>query len=201
MSDYRALPFVDPYYFAFWGVFAWVYFMEARQHQRSQQRMAKHDGDDKYSGLVISIGSTILQVLAFALSFYEPLRVNDAAAAHAMFWVGLAMIVVGEFLRIHCWAVLGKFFTPTVTIASDHRVVDQGAYRWVRHPSYAGAILGLFGMGVALGNYGSLAVLVVGTMVVYIYRIEAEEAALEKALGDAYVKFKSNRKRLIPFVY
>jgi protein-S-isoprenylcysteine O-methyltransferase Ste14 len=34
-----------------------------------------------------------------------------------------------------------------------------------------------------------------------VYRIEAEEAALEAALGEPYTQFKKTRKRLIPFVY
>ncbi|MGH6647343.1 methyltransferase family protein [Aquabacterium sp.] len=162
--------------------------------------MAKHDGADKYSGLVISIGSTILQLAAFALTFYAPWNIAEPEV-FVYFWAGLALIVTGMLLRMHCWRVLGEFFTPTVTIAKEHKVVDKGAYKWVRHPSYSGAIMTSVGIGLALGNYGSIAVMVVGTIAVYIYRIEAEETALEGALGEAYAKFKSNRRRLIPFVY
>lgn len=200
LDDYRALPFVLPYCLAFWGVLGWAYFMEGMQHKRTQQRTAKHAGADKYSGLVISIGSTILQLVAFGLTLYAPWRIAEPEV-YVYFWVGLALIVTGMLLRMHCWRVLGEFFTPTVTIAKEHKVVDKGAYKWVRHPSYSGAIMTSVGVGLALGNFGSIAVMVVGTIAIYIYRIEAEEAALEGALGEAYAKFKSNRRRLVPFVY
>lgn len=199
-DGYHALPFVAPYAWAFWTVIVWAYFMEGLQHKRTQARMAKHDGDDKYSGLVISIGSTVLQLVAFGLTFYAPWNIAEPEV-FVYFWAGLGLIVSGMLLRMHCWRVLGEFFTPTVTIAKEHKVVDKGAYKWVRHPSYSGAIMTSVGIGLALGNFGSIAVMVVGTIAVYIYRIEAEETALEGALGEAYAKFKSNRRRLIPFVY
>ncbi|CAH0354969.1 hypothetical protein AQB9606_04097 [Aquabacterium sp. CECT 9606] len=200
MDGYFALPFVLPYAFAFWGVLIWAYYIEGVQHKRSQQRMAKHDGADKYSGLVIAIGSTVLQFAAFGLTFYAPWRISEPQI-YIYFWAGLALVVTGMLLRKHCWRVLGEFFTPTVTIAKEHKVVDKGAYKWVRHPSYSGAIMTAVGVGLALGNYGSIAVMVIGHIAIYIYRIEAEETALERALGEAYAKFKSNRRRLIPFVY
>ncbi|RZI86609.1 MAG: isoprenylcysteine carboxylmethyltransferase family protein [Rubrivivax sp.] len=201
MADHGVLILIAPYSYAFWAVFAWTYLMEGRQHHRSRQRTADHDGVDKYSGLVISIGSTVMQLLAFAVAyFYEPLRVGEPAI-YTLFWIGLGMIVAGILLRMHCWRVLGEFFTPTVTIAEGHRVVDKGAYRFVRHPAYSGAIMTLVGLGLTMGNLGSIAILVVGTAAIYAYRISAEEVALERALGDAYTKFKSTRSRVIPFVY
>jgi protein-S-isoprenylcysteine O-methyltransferase Ste14 len=201
MAEHGILLFVAPYAYAFWAVFAWTYLMEGRQHQRSRQRTANHDGDDTYSGLVISIGSTIMQLVAFAVAYFcQSLRVGEPTI-YVLFWSGLGMIVAGILLRMHCWRVLGEFFTPTVTIATGHRVVDKGAYRFVRHPAYSGAIMTLVGLGLTLGNLGSIAVLVVGTAIIYAYRINAEETALEKALGEAYTQFKSNRSRLIPFVY
>jgi protein-S-isoprenylcysteine O-methyltransferase Ste14 len=62
-------------------------------------------------------------------------------------------------------------------------------------------LLTLGGFGLLLGNWASLAVMVLGSLGIYLYRIEVEEAALEAALGEAYRRFKLTRKRLIPFVY
>ncbi|MDE2400649.1 MAG: isoprenylcysteine carboxylmethyltransferase family protein [Burkholderiales bacterium] len=174
--------------------------MEAINYRKKIRNAAEGGGVDRYSGLVISVGSSIFQWLAFGIAFYSAWKVKEDWL-HPLFWVGLATVVSGMLLRMHCWRVLGEFFTHTVTIADNHRVVDNGAYRWIRHPSYLGALLTLIGLGLALGNYGSIALLVIGSMAVYIYRIETEEAALESALGDSYTQFKKTRKRLIPFVY
>lgn len=194
------LVFKSPYAIVFWGVMAWAYTMESIQHRSKMKRMASHDGADRYSGLVISIGCGLLQVVAFVLAAYQQWGVPESESV-VMFYTGVALIVAGMLLRMHCWRVLGAFFTPTVTIANDHRVVDQGAYKWLRHPSYLGALMTLAGLGLALANWASLLLLVIGSWGIYIYRIEVEETALESALGSSYTQFKNSRKRLIPFVY
>ncbi|MFX8657083.1 hypothetical protein ABTM30_19555, partial [Acinetobacter baumannii] len=68
-------------------------------------------------------------------------------------------------------------------------------------PSYLGALMTLAGLGLALSNWASLIVMIVGSWAIYIYRIEVEEVALESALGESYTQFKKSRKRLIPLVY
>ncbi|MGC4060528.1 MAG: isoprenylcysteine carboxylmethyltransferase family protein [Aquabacterium sp.] len=193
------LAFKLPYAAAFWAVAVWGYAMESLQIKRKMSRSAGHDGADRYSGLVISVGNGGLQLLAFIASFYVPWQ--DPAQQMPMFAAGLALIVAGMLLRMHCWRVLGAFFTHTVTIADDHRVVDQGAYKWLRHPSYLGALMTLGGLGVALGSQVLATMLLLGSLAIYVYRIEVEEAALESALGESYARFKQSRKRLIPFVY
>jgi protein-S-isoprenylcysteine O-methyltransferase Ste14 len=194
------LIFQFPHALAFWSVLAWTMVMEAVQVKRKLDRAGGHAGDDAYSGLVISVGGGVLQLAAFAVAAYGHWRF-PAENLVVVFYAGLALVVGAMLLRIHCWRVLGHFFTHTVTIASDHHVVDNGAYRFVRHPSYLGALLAFFGLGLTLGNYGSLILLVVGSWAIYIYRIEVEERALEAALGDSYRAFKKTRKRVIPFVY
>jgi protein-S-isoprenylcysteine O-methyltransferase Ste14 len=200
MFTIQPLIFTWPEAIAFWGVLAWIYVMEGRQLQRRRKVSGAADGSDRYSGLVISIGSSVLQTSALVLSFYAP-TVMPAESAHAAFAIGLVVMVCGTLLRMHCWKALGQFFTHTVTIADDHQVINIGAYRWLRHPAYLGGWLNLIGMGVAMGNFASVGVLTIGSFAMFLYRIEVEEAALEAALGESYRSFKKTRKRLIPFVY
>jgi protein-S-isoprenylcysteine O-methyltransferase len=65
--------------------------------------------------------------------------------------VGLAFLVAGLSLR--WWSIihLGLFFTPDVVITADHRVVDSGPYRLIRHPSYSGVLLIVAGVALCLG--------------------------------------------------
>jgi protein-S-isoprenylcysteine O-methyltransferase Ste14 len=70
----------------------------------------------------------------------------------------------------------------------------------VRHPSYTGGILMFTGIGVALANWASLAILVIVSVAVYSYRIAVEEKALLGAIGEPYAAFMRTRKRLIPYV-
>ena len=200
MPTIHPLIFVWPEALVFWSVLAWVYLMEGRQIQRKRKLSGGYEGDDRYSGLVISVGSSLLQLGALALAYYQPLSMGQENL-HTAFYAGLVVLVTGTLLRMHCWKALGEFFTHTVTIAKDHQVVNIGAYRFLRHPAYLGGWLNLIGLGVILGNYGSVALITIGAFGIFHYRIEVEEKALEKGLGDAYRQFKQSRKRLIPFVY
>jgi protein-S-isoprenylcysteine O-methyltransferase Ste14 len=71
----------------------------------------------------------------------------------------------------------------------------------VRHPLYAGALVTMAGVGLAFGNWLSLAVCIVLPLVAYLRRIAVEERALEAALGDAYRRYARGRARLVPYVW
>jgi protein-S-isoprenylcysteine O-methyltransferase len=114
---------------------------------------------------------------------------------------GIALFAAGLILRWHSIVWLGRFFTVNVAIAADHRVVDTGPYRYVRHPSYTGVLLAFLGYGIALGNWLSLLAVTVPIAAAFMRRIAVEEAALHGALGQAYLDYASRTRRLVPFIY
>ena len=62
-------------------------------------------------------------------------------------------------------------------------------------------IVAFAGMGLALGNWLSLLVLIVLPLVGLVFRIHVEEAALLAKLGDPYAQYMSRTKRLLPGVW
>jgi len=200
MPIQHPLIFVWPEALVFWTVLFWVYLMEGRQIQRRRAVSGGYEGSDKYSGLFISIGSSLLQLGAVALAYYQPASMGEENL-RTVFYVGIVITLSGTFLRMHCWKMLGEFFTHTVTIASNHQVINIGAYRFLRHPAYLGGWLNLIGLGLIMGNFASLALISIGGFFLFHYRITVEEQALQSALGEQYTRFMQTRKRLIPFVY
>jgi len=114
---------------------------------------------------------------------------------------GEVVAVTGIALRIWAVLTLDRFFTFVVGIAPDHRVVQHGPYRLLRHPGYAGALLALLGVGIALANWLSLVVLFVLPVLALGIRITVEEAALADALGADYLAYAGRTARLIPGVW
>jgi protein-S-isoprenylcysteine O-methyltransferase Ste14 len=111
------------------------------------------------------------------------------------------LIVVGFTLRL--WAILhlGKFFTVDVGIQSEHRVIQDGPYRFVRHPSYAAAMIAMTGIGCLTFNWlGSIAI-VAGCLAAFMIRISVEEKVLISSLGDDYRQYAARTKRLIPWIF
>jgi protein-S-isoprenylcysteine O-methyltransferase Ste14 len=114
---------------------------------------------------------------------------------------GSTLVVLGIALRQWASRTLGSFFTQSVTIRRDHRVVSSGPYRFVRHPGYSAMLVSMVGLGLTLGNALSTALLALGFFAAHIPRIKLEESVLEGGLGEEYRQFERTRKRLIPGVW
>jgi protein-S-isoprenylcysteine O-methyltransferase len=143
--------------------------------------------------IVMSLAIAAGDVLARNGPFFEPAR--------NWLWLGVGLFCGGLLWRSWAIGYLGRFFTVDVAIAKDHRVVDDGPYRWVRHPSYVGLILEYAGIGFALGSLLSWLVIMIPVLAVLLYRVRVEEKALSAALGEPYRIYQSRTWRLVPFVY
>ena len=183
----------------FWIVAIWVFLPEMKLTQRDRASAARADSPDAGSMKVIVVGGQIGMWLAVLVSGLE-WTVVPAEWRVPCFWIGLTLLVLGSLLRRHCWRMLGEFFTGDVKARADQPVIDRGAYRFVRHPSYTGGLLIFTGLGVAFGNWLSLALLVGTTIAGYVYRVRIEEKTLLATIGEPYARFMATRKRFIPFL-
>ena len=110
-------------------------------------------------------------------------------------------------LRLLCYYTLGKFFTYTLMVKKDHKLVETGPYKYLVHPSYTGQVgvmlcFILFTVGIYPNFMWLLTVPIVGIILATLKkRMRIEEAHMTVELGDQYTKYFEKRKRLIPFVY
>jgi len=116
-------------------------------------------------------------------------------------YVGCLFIVAGVSIRWVAVATLGRQFTLQVTIIKDHRIIDRGIYKSIRHPAYLGSLISLVGLGCALENWVSLLILLMLPLVAILYRIKVEEKALLEHFGTQYEEYCKRTKRLLPRVY
>jgi protein-S-isoprenylcysteine O-methyltransferase Ste14 len=144
----------------------------------------------------------IVIVLSVVAAFNMP-RLLPGAALDGAVWglSGAVLFAAGLVLRWYSIIHLGRFFTVDVAIASDHRLIDTGPYRLVRHPSYTGALMAFVGLALCMANWASLIVLIVPVFGVFLRRMQVEEAALLEGLGGPYQDYMQRTKRLIPGVY
>src|ERR1700688_1692679 len=138
--------------------------------------------------------------LDFSLSLFLP-QAAISWQRTLLFIAGICLMLLGVSLRWYSVSVLGKYFTFDVAIHSGQVLVEVGPYRYIRHPSYSGALLSLLGFGLALGNWAGLAAALSCLGFAYSYRIPIEEQALSSALGDVYIQYMNRTWRLIPFLF
>jgi protein-S-isoprenylcysteine O-methyltransferase Ste14 len=88
-----------------------------------------------------------------------------------------------------------------VTIEPGQRLVRSGPYRVLRHPSYAGILLAVAGLGLAFGSWVSAVAALLIVFVGLLPRIRVEERALAQAFGAEYADYESSTARLLPYVW
>lgn len=195
----RPLYLVWPYALVFWGVFIWVFGPESRIISKRPTDATAADVQDAGSKRFILIGQSLAMFAAFGIAA----GASWAALPHrrVLFFGGLATLVAGSLLRRHCWRMLGESFSGEVVVRAGQAVVERGAYRYVRHPSYTAGGLIFIGIGIAMANWLSLAVLVGALAVVYGYRVAVEERALVATIGEPYRAYMARTKRFVPYLF
>ena len=150
---------------------------------------------DRGSGALIFISIFVAITVVFSLGYS-----GVAPLPEWTFYPGIFLILLGVVIRQWAIAVLGRFFSLTVRVAEDHRVVDKGPYRLVRHPSYTGVLVTFIGLGLAIQSWAALLALLVVFVLAYGYRMRVEERTLGTELGSDYLGYMKRTKRIIPFL-
>jgi len=114
--------------------------------------------------------------------------------------------LAGDGLVVLGWLVIffvfkeNTFTAATIELAPDHKVISSGPYALVRHPMYAGGLVMLLGIPIALGSWWGVLVVVALTPAL-IWRLFEEEKFLAKNL-PGYGQYQNKvRHRLIPLVW
>jgi protein-S-isoprenylcysteine O-methyltransferase Ste14 len=164
-----------------------------------RRREAKNcQSSDRWSVIAILIAGVISQVLPILEWGY---RQDGASGNSIVTALGLAMMVGGLTFRVWSIRTLGKFFTATVQIVEEHRVITAGPFRLVRHPSYLGAYLAITGSSVFLNSPISACISAVAMAAAYWLRISAEEKTLIQHFGRQYADYQKTTKMIVPLIW
>jgi len=117
----------------------------------------------------------------------------------ALRFVGAGIFAVGLATAMSARVQLGRNWADieAAGVRAGQSVVEHGIYRYIRHPIYAGDLLLLIGLELALSSW-----LVVGVALpaaVVVQRTLTEETLLARRL-PGYRAYCARTKRFIPFV-
>jgi len=137
------------------------------------------------------------------------------------FILGWFLVTIGGLFRLLCYVKLGRFFTFELAIRQQHKLITDGPYAWVRHPSYTSVIALFIGGAVCMFGPGSWfwqggwvdsvggsisAMLFVASTVQIITsffsRMKAEDMMLKREFGTQWDDWKRRVPyRLVPGIY
>ncbi len=120
---------------------------------------------------------------------------------HWLFYPGEILFVVGAAFTAWSYAILGRYLSPYAQVYPEHRVIEDGPYRHIRHPGYLGQIVAFIGLGLALQSWVALVALLIVAGSLLAYRIRIEEELMAAELGDSYVNYMARTKRLLPSIW
>lgn len=123
----------------FWTIFAVWALVEMATYVRLRTR-SRGSRQDRGSRVVLIAGYWLAIFAAFAFALGAP-SATIGWHRQVVFYLGVALLVLGVLLRQYAIATLGRLHTLDVSTGSAQPVIQTGPYRWVRHPSYAGAML------------------------------------------------------------
>jgi protein-S-isoprenylcysteine O-methyltransferase Ste14 len=149
---------------------------------------------------VVIVGTVVLGIILWLLLPGAVSAATITSASVFLFWSGIVLVYAGLAFRLYAIKVLGRYFTTSVAVAADQQVVENGPYRFIRHPSYTGLLIMFLGFGISSANWLGLLALMGCVLIGISYRIHVEERVLQEHLGQRYQKYMRRTKRLIPFV-
>jgi protein-S-isoprenylcysteine O-methyltransferase Ste14 len=210
MLAMAALLFIPAWTFDYWQawIFLAVYFVSSlattlylrkNDPKLMRRRMrggptAEQEITQKIIMSLVSLGFVGLLVFAaldhrFAWSGMPPYAALAGDVLVALGWLGFVFVFKEN-----------TFAAATIVLAPDHKVISTGPYALVRHPMYAGALVMLLDIPIALGSWWGVLV-VVAMMPALLWRLFDEEKFLARNL-PGYVEYQNKvRYRLIPLVW
>jgi protein-S-isoprenylcysteine O-methyltransferase Ste14 len=143
----------------------------------------------------VKIGALGFLVLQTAFLNAFPIAQQSRGLRRAgllIYLAGLGVAMLGRLQLGNNWVDL-----EDSKVLPEHAVVSTGVYRFIRHPIYAGDLLLLAGLQLALNSW--LVVGVLAPLLVVVKRTSVEERQLAERLPE-YSSYKARTKRFIPLV-
>jgi protein-S-isoprenylcysteine O-methyltransferase Ste14 len=123
----------------------------------------------------------------------------DFSAESTLQVFGFLLAVVGGLLFYTSQRALGKFMTPVIEVREDHRLIESGPYRYVRHPVYTAIVAVACGFSLFFLS-PIVAVIAAALFGMAQYRARVEERMLgsPEAFGEAYRAYMGRTGRFLP---
>ena len=196
LDDGRAWAMLAVFFGCAGAISVWLWFRDKALLER-RVKAGPGSEPDPVQNIVQALAGLVFLAI-FAVPGLDA-RLGWSHVPPAVSLAGDAMIAIG-FLIVFLTFRENSFTAGTIEVAEDQQLIDSGPYAVVRHPMYAGALIMIAGIPLALGSWWGLipAVLLVP---VIVWRLIREEAFLADNL-DGYVDYRSRvRHRLAPAVW
>jgi protein-S-isoprenylcysteine O-methyltransferase Ste14 len=179
----------------FWALLRYPYQQRA---SRTPVRKSARNLTEKWLVAAATLGLGVFPIIYVATGF-------PAFAEHEFVtelgYIGTLLFAVALWLFFLAHHRLGRNFSVSLDIRNDHILVSGGIYAVVRHPMYLAFWLWAIAQLLLLPNWFAGLIGIFGFGMLYVGRIEREEALMLQTFGDDYRTYINSTARLVPWIY
>jgi len=155
--------------------------------------------NEKSPGQIIAISAGFLTLLGVFIFSAISHRFNWPPVPVYVALAGDIMVALGLFINLLVFRE-NTYGGATVETIANQKVISTDLYALVRHPMYAGVLIMIAGIPLALDAWWSIAIIVIAAPGL-ILRILDEEKLLKKDLPGYVEYIQKVRYRLIPYIW
>ena len=113
-------------------------------------------------------------------------------------WVGVVLMLFALFIFWRAHADLGLNWSPSLEIRTEHKLITNGIFSYIRHPMYASQWVWVIAQPLLLQNWvaGWLNLLIF--IFFYFLRVKAEEQLMLEQFGDQYRSYMQKVGAVFP---
>lgn len=150
------------------------------------------------SVLRLAAGLACVTSLLIALTFPALLSATTLALPLSIRAMGPLVFGAGLVGLVWVHRTLGRNFSPTLHVREGNHLVEEGPYRYVRHPMYTVMVGCVAAMVLATGDAIVAASGFATMSIVIFFRTPKEEEMMVNEFGDAYIQYRTRTGAIFP---
>lgn len=181
------------------GLVAWyvIRFPYERKAKRTAVRRSLRDLRERAILLIGFAGLLFVPAVYVATGFPAA---AERPFSPLMAWLGVVCLAAALWVFLRSHAELGRNWSISLEMRSNHRLVQTGVYRFVRHPMYSSFFLLGLAQFLLLPNWVGGGAGLIGAFILYVFRFRREETMMIETFGDEYRVYMRQTKRLVPWI-
>ena len=136
--------------------------------------------------------------LPFAYALTPWLDFAHVSVPATLRWAGIMLAFAGVAIVWGTHRALGRHWSGILELRENHRLIDSGPYRHIRHPMYTGFFIMSVGMALLTANLLVGLLQIAAFTATYLARVADEEAMMLDRFGDEYGGYMRRTGRLFP---
>jgi protein-S-isoprenylcysteine O-methyltransferase Ste14 len=182
------------------GIIAWYVIRYPFQRRAKKLGVARSVGGRRDQTLLAIAGfSQFLFPAVYAVTGWPSFA--DYGFYPLQAWAGVAVLIAALVMFRVTHKQLGRNWSITLETRSQHKLVTDGLYGYVRHPMYSSFFLSALAQLLLLQNWIAGPIGLIGMAILFFMRVPREEAVMIETFGGEYRDYMKRTARIIPWIY